>query len=466
MTVWSDRRNELRASQSERRLIVPTCSVLLLVLGACSSTTDNGRGHATGGSVENGGGAPTGGADGFDGAHSGGAGTGGKRSGDGVADDPLSDREGGGSGVGGDDDAGAGGNPVSGTSGSSSGPPTGGGGVHPAGGSVGTQTGGSDVHPVGDNAGAPPAPVGGGPSAGASNGGVSGGPDSTPIAGSGGAPIGGSSGVPTGGSSSVPTGGGGGAASGGSGGIPAGGAGSGGAEQGGSANGGTEAGGSTDGSADACTDPGSTRSGGTEHCEMDDGKLDSGYYYQFWANGNGSACMTVFDEEAAFKCEWDGTQDVLARVGLQYDSTQTPDQIGTFAADFAFTGSGTETVFLGVYGYTHDPRVEFYIIEDWVNEPEGTPPVPGSSLDTITVDGGTYVVYSRTVGDGAVPIREYYSIRTEGRQCGHTSISQHFSEWAERDMALGQLALVTLFIEGISEGTGSYEFTRASIDVD
>ncbi|MBN2195657.1 MAG: glycoside hydrolase family 11 protein [Polyangiaceae bacterium] len=430
MRVSSDLRQGLPLQRRECSRGFPTCGALLLFLGACGSTKHDPGGEATGSSVENGGAPPVGGADASGGARSGGAGAVGL-GGDGGA----TDRAAGGGGETGGSNATGGGNPT-------------GGGGNPAGGAA---TGGGT--PIGGAGGAPAGGVGGLATGGASTGGSGGAP-------AGGTRTGGGSGLATGGAS---TGGSGGASTGGSGGAPTGG--SGGTATGGVITGGAEAAGAETGGAMACDDPGTPRSGGMEFCVMGDDDLANGYHYQFWSSESGSACMTVFGDDATFKCDWSGTHSVLGQVGLSYDATQTPDQIGTFSADFAVTGSATGLVFLGVYGYTTDPRLSFYVIEDWVNDHDGTAPVSGASLGTISVDGGTYSVYRKTVGQSVPPRQEYYSVRTEGRRCGHTSISEHFAQWAELEMPLGLLGQVSLFVDGEYQGSGSIEFTRATVTV-
>jgi hypothetical protein len=157
--------------------------------------------------------------------------------------------------------------------------------------------------------------------------------------------------------------------------------------------------------------------------------------------------------------------DFLARVGLNYDETQRPDQIGTFSSDFAFTKSGGDTAYIGIYGWSNDPLIEYYIIEDWSGDWR-----PNFDLEgTITVDGGDYDVYTN-VRENAPSIHgdqtftQFYSVRTEGRQCGHISISEHFSEWASLGMQLGNLYEVKLLVEGLN-GSGEVEFTRATVVV-
>ena len=76
--------------------------------------------------------------------------------------------------------------------------------------------------------------------------------------------------------------------------------------------------------------------------------------------------MTVYGSDARFSANWTGVDDLLARMGLQFDQTRTPAQIGTISADFAETKTGNNgLVYVGVYGWTLSPLREYYILDDW-----------------------------------------------------------------------------------------------------
>ncbi len=222
---------------------------------------------------------------------------------------------------------------------------------------------------------------------------------------------------------------------------------------------------STTGSSESCP-MGTEHTGGQQHCNNDRGEVGNGYSYEYWSDGTGSGCMTVFGDEAAFSATWSNVGDFLARVGLSYDETRTPDQIGTFSSDFAFTGSANETTYIGIYGWSNNPLIEYYIIEDWFG-----PWRPSFTLEgTITVDGGSYDVYTNVRENapsihGTQTFTQYYSVRSEGRQCGHISISEHFSAWADLGLPMGNLYEVKLLVEGLNNGTGEVEFTDANVVV-
>lgn len=236
-----------------------------------------------------------------------------------------------------------------------------------------------------------------------------------------------------------------------------------------SASGSTSASGSGSSTADSCAAAVSTQTGGAQYCANSQGNVGStGYSFTLWSNGTGTGCMTVFGD-ATFKANWSAAGDFLSRVGLGFNSTKTPDQIGTLAADFAETKSGTAAYSnIGIYGWSTNPLHEYYIVDDWF----GSRPVPGSKMGTITVDGGMYDVYTHTqtnqpaITGGNATFVQFLSVRQSPRSCGHISISEHFSQWATLGMQLGNLEEAKILMEAGGNATGSIDFTTASVTLD
>jgi len=261
----------------------------------------------------------------------------------------------------------------------------------------------------------------------------------------------------------------GGAASGGvtgSGGVAAGGA----PARGGAAGGGTSGG----GGAPAPCAAGKKLTGGTKYCSNMKGNSNGGYAYELWSDGTGSGCMTVYGAGAAFSANWSNTHDFLARVGLGFDQTKTPTQIGTLSSDFAETKTNDDgLVYVGIYGWTVSPLREYYIIDDWgTTKPAGTASdgSPRTHVGVITVDGDTYDVWKRTktnapaiTGDNQT-FDQYFSVRQNARQCGHISISEHFAQWTSLGLQLGKLEEAKLLLEA-QDSTGSIDFTMATVVV-
>jgi endo-1,4-beta-xylanase len=91
-------------------------------------------------------------------------------------------------------------------------------------------------------------------------------------------------------------------------------------------------------------------------------------------------------------------------------------------------------------------------------------------VGTITVDGEVYDVWKHTrVNKPAITgsnqtFDQYFSIRRTARQCGHISISEHFSEWTRLGLQLGKLYEAKLLVEA-QDGTGTIDFTTATVVV-
>jgi hypothetical protein len=200
------------------------------------------------------------------------------------------------------------------------------------------------------------------------------------------------------------------------------------------------------------------------------GNVGNGYHYELWTNGSGSASMTVLGVDARFKASWSNVGDMVARVGLKYDEKKTATQIGTFTSDYAFNRSGINGLaYFGIYGWSVDPLVEYYILEDW-NQWRPDASNGHTSKGTITVDGAQYQLFTKQQNGqpsikGTQNFTQFWSIRAQTRNNGHISISDHFAQWEKNGMKLGKLYEVKLKAEGYN-GSGSCEFTKAVVLLD
>jgi hypothetical protein len=227
------------------------------------------------------------------------------------------------------------------------------------------------------------------------------------------------------------------------------------------------------GAANSCS-PGKALSGGNRYCSNTKGNVAGGYAYELWASGSGSGCMTVYGVDANFSATWTGVDDFLARIGLGFDESKTPTQIGTISSDFAETKTGSDgLVYVGIYGWSVSPLREFYIIDDWgAMKPGDTASdgTPRTHVGVISVDGDSYDVWKHTqmnkpaITGGNQTFDQYFSVRQNARECGHISVSQHFSEWTNLNLTLGMLEEVKLLVEAQSS-TGTIDFTTATVVV-
>ncbi len=370
------------------------------------------------------------------------------------------------------------------TGGASNGPSTGGNGPSSSGGA--SQIANSSSISSGGNVGIGGA-VGtsstGGATTGASatggksstGGAATGGKSSTGGAATGGAATGGTAtgGAATGGKSSTGGAATGGAATGGAatGGAPTGGKSStGGAATGGVATGGKSStgGAATGGSSSSSNCAGPTLTSGTQQCSSNLVGTSGNYGWQIWSAGTGG-CFTPHGVGAAFKATWNNSGDFLAREGCAWNATKTYDQYGDITADYAYTKTGTDGgfSFVGVYGWSNNPLIEYYIVDDWFGS--ATPPTAnGTLVGTLAVDGGTYNIYKHQQVNQPSYLGtndtfwQYFSIRQTQRQCGHIDVSAHFKKWASLSLNLGVLFEAKLLIE-VGGGSGSIDYTSASM---
>ena len=220
-----------------------------------------------------------------------------------------------------------------------------------------------------------------------------------------------------------------------------------------------------------CGAPPPALEGGIQGCQAEDQGSVAGQDWFLWYTG-GSGCMTTYDNlSGAFSAQWNNPSDFLARIGFWFDETQTFEELGELGADMAFTrqGSAGGFSFIGVYGWTTNPLVEYYIVEDsFGNGP--AQPFGDQLRGNFNVDGAQYNLYSgnkqnqpNITGTNA-NFTQVVSVRQNPRQCGHVSISEHFRQWEGMGINLGLMKEAKILVEA-GGGNGSITFTHANVTV-
>jgi endo-1,4-beta-xylanase len=117
---------------------------------------------------------------------------------------------------------------------------------------------------------------------------------------------------------------------------------------------------------------------------------------------------------------------------------------------------------LSIYGWTLDPLVEYFIMED----PVGYQQQEGTQEGTLTSDGSTYAIWKHQLTgehhiEGVQVAYQFVSIRRSPRTSGTVTVANHFNAWAAAGMNLGTLNYQILAVESRNgSGQGSFSVSK------
>lgn len=131
----------------------------------------------------------------------------------------------------------------------------------------------------------------------------------------------------------------------------------------------------------------------------------------------------------------------------------------TFSGDYSPDGNS----YLSVYGWTTDPLIEYYIVEDYGTYNPGS---GGEKQGTVEADGSTYDIYTAQRTDaasieGTSTFTQFWSVRQDLRSSGTVSTGTHFDAWAGLGMTLGTHNYQIVATEGY-QSSGSATITVGS----
>jgi len=201
----------------------------------------------------------------------------------------------------------------------------------------------------------------------------------------------------------------------------------------------------------------------------------SPYGYEMWTEGGNNNKLIWYGPKerggAAFRAEWNNPNDFLGRVGYFWGNGGPYTQYGNISAKFTYTRSGRSTAgnysYIGIYGWSRNPLIEYYIVEDWFGNqwqsdtgPMGTGTTGGSEMGSYTLDGATYKVIKNTrynspsIDGNGKTFTQFFSIRQTPRKSGTISVTEHFKQWTALGMDLGTSMYECKFLVEAGGGTG------------
>jgi len=192
---------------------------------------------------------------------------------------------------------------------------------------------------------------------------------------------------------------------------------------------------------------------------------DGGFYYSFWTDGGGSVNYNNLGG-GSYNVSWSNADNFVAGKGWN------PGSSHSISFNSTFVPGGNE--YLSIYGWTTNPLIEYYIVENFGSY---NPSSAASSVGSVTSDDSTYnILKTQRVNEpsinGTQTFYQYWSVRSSHRSSGTVTVANHFAAWASHGMNLGSHNYQILATEGyqssgsnsatVGEGTGTISTTSSS----
>ncbi len=157
---------------------------------------------------------------------------------------------------------------------------------------------------------------------------------------------------------------------------------------------------------------------------------EGGYFFSFWNQGGGGSVVMTLNGGGSYSVNWSNCTNFTCGKGWSTGAARNV----TFSGSF----NGGNNGYLALYGWTKNSLIEYYVVENYGS---WTPP-GGTSLGTMTSDGGTYNIYrTQRVNQpsiiGTATFDQFWSVRTSKRSNGTITFTNHINAWRNKGMNLG-----------------------------